>query len=763
MKTLALFLLLFFLLSCSSGGNLKTSYGMKLISYPNLNLCKGKYNVNRWTNCTGFVNYKNDDTYQGPFFNGKAHGEGMYTWPNGDTFFGTFVNNTYTKGIYKWKSGNMYIGEFKPFMKNSKTVYNKHGLGIFKGRNEIYIGDFENNNYHGVGLKKHGYRKNTISEGVFKKGFFYNKKDVDYKIRQVKDYLRNYINKDQDIKKFVDSEIDVKNRTRNKYIAEKSDLLRQKEKDYREFSQSLSLSNSIEKIKKNFFTKFSNCSSKKQDFCVRKIKFSNGVGEGLIKNRKLNGIGFFKNKNGEEAYVGQFKNNNYDGLGIYFYKDNWIYDGQFKNGKKMGYGTMYFNKKVSKSGYWVDGKFKNKINFPISFYASSLLDKADPLFSNNTLAQNKTIRELKEELNKLKRENSNRLRRIKLDKVEPTINVFPKIDEEIVSLDGNINDDVGVSELIINGIEVGFEESGNFKTKLYIPRSGLNIKITAFDLNGNKNSKELFVNRKPIQNFKKVKFTKLDPTQFKVKKNNNSLAVIVGISNYKDIPSKAMFADNDAKVFYDYAKFKLGIPDENIKELINSRAEESDILLALKEWLRLNSVNNKSNIYLFFAGHGLASQDGKEKYLLPYDGRPELLDKTAVLLKELINDISILKPKKVFIFLDTCYSGLSRTEESLISARPVVLKATDDYLPENFTLFSASKHDQISRPLNETKHGMFSYFLMKGMEGFADLNNDKRITTNELHQYVKTNVNKFSLGKQTPQLFGNSETILVNF
>ena len=42
-----------------------------------------------------------------------------------------------------------------------------------------------------------------------------------------------------------------------------------------------------------------------------------------------------------------------------------------------------------------------------------------------------------------------------------------------------------------------------------------------------------------------------------------------------------MLADNDAKVFYDYAKFKLGIPDENIKELINSR-RESDILLALK-------------------------------------------------------------------------------------------------------------------------------------------------------------------------------------
>ena len=51
---------------------------------------------------------------------------------------------------------------------------------------------------------------------------------------------------------------------------------------------------------------------------------------------------------------------------------------------------------------------------------------------------------------------------------------------------------------------------------------------------------------------------------------------------------------------------------------------------------------------------------------------------------------------------------------------------------------------------------------MKGMEGFADTNNDKKITTNELYQYVKTNVSKFSLGKQTPQLFGTSETVLVN-
>ena len=35
---------------------------------------------------------------------------------------------------------------------------------------------------------------------------------------------------------------------------------------------------------------------------------------------------------------------------------------------------------------------------------------------------------------------------------------------------------------------------------------------------------------------------------------------------------------------------------------------------------------------------------------------------------------------------------------------------------------------------------MFSYFLMKGMEGDADSNRDNQITAAELHEYVEQNV-----------------------
>ena len=52
--------------------------------------------------------------------------------------------------------------------------------------------------------------------------------------------------------------------------------------------------------------------------------------------------------------------------------------------------------------------------------------------------------------------------------------------------------------------------------------------------------------------------------------------------------------------------------------------------------------------------------------------------------------------------------------------------------------------------VKEAKHGMFSYFLMKGMEGDADANQDNQITAGELHAYVQQNVIQQSSGARRP-------------
>ena len=61
-------------------------------------------------------------------------------------------------------------------------------------------------------------------------------------------------------------------------------------------------------------------------------------------------------------------------------------------------------------------------------------------------------------------------------------------------------------------------------------------------------------------------------------------------------------------------------------------------------------------------------------------------------------------------------------------ARGLRVSAKSDDLPANFTVLSAAANDQISSSLPEAKHGLFSYLLMRGLEGDADADRDRMIT-----------------------------------
>jgi uncharacterized caspase-like protein len=161
----------------------------------------------------------------------------------------------------------------------------------------------------------------------------------------------------------------------------------------------------------------------------------------------------------------------------------------------------------------------------------------------------------------------------------------------------------------------------------------------------------------------------------------------------------------------------------------------------------------------------LPSQDGKNLYFLPYAADRDLLDRTAINQNELIKILADLNPNSVTLITDSCYSGMSKTGDTLIAnARPVAMKSSEIVLPKNFTLFSASSPDQISSSSKDLRHGIFSYYLMKGLEGDADLNSDNKITLAELHSYARINVAKMALSlnrTQEPQLHGDGNRIIV--
>ena len=99
----------------------------------------------------------------------------------------------------------------------------------------------------------------------------------------------------------------------------------------------------------------------------------------------------------------------------------------------------------------------------------------------------------------------------------------------------------------------------------------------------------------------------------------------------------------------------------------------------------------------------------------------------------------------------------------MASLRPMTLLVQEQNVPDGFTILSAAKGDQTSQSLEEAKHGLFSYFLMRGLEGDADANNDNQITAGELHSFVTDRVERHSGFKQTPDLQGDAGRVLVRF
>jgi len=338
--------------------------------------------------------------------------------------------------------------------------------------------------------------------------------------------------------------------------------------------------------------------------------------------------------------------------------------------------------------------------------------------------------------------------------------IFEANQNMVTNVKGRVEDDSKIVSLTIDGDQVALIK-GKFSQTLYVLPNGQEIEIVAIDKFGNQSKTTVALRRAderilPIP----VSFAKLNPLAIKAPLNNNAVALIIGVEDYENT-FEAKYAKQDALFFNDFAHQAFGVPRYNIKLLTNSGARRNDALLQIRTWLPKIIKENKTDFYLFFSGHGLASNDGEDLFLLPYDGYPAILKESALKRNEIFNSIQKLNPKSVTVFLDTCYSGATRSEEMLVAARPVMIEVQEQLIPNNFTVFSASANNEIASVFKEAEHGLFSYFLMKGLEGEADENGDEQITNGELHAFINQKVSRQA--NQTTQLSGDPNQILTQW
>ena len=233
----------------------------------------------------------------------------------------------------------------------------------------------------------------------------------------------------------------------------------------------------------------------------------------------------------------------------------------------------------------------------------------------------------------------------------------------------------------------------------------------------------------------------------------NRWGLVIGIENYANLPS-VDYAKKDALLVRDYFTKILGIPQENLILLSDEKATKSAITGNIKEHLPKN-LEKDSTLYIYFAGHGAPDIDKGDAYLIPYDGDMRYITQSGYKLKDFYQDISSLDINRTYVFLDSCFSGSSARGEKMLlaGARPALIHVEDVAVASDKVIsLTASKGGQISNSYKEMEHGLFTYYLLSGLRGLADTNNDGWIGVGELYTYIKAQVNQKARRKGVEQL-----------
>ncbi len=242
----------------------------------------------------------------------------------------------------------------------------------------------------------------------------------------------------------------------------------------------------------------------------------------------------------------------------------------------------------------------------------------------------------------------------------------------------------------------------------------------------------------------------------KAKIKTRSYAIVIGIEQYRQGLPPANFAAHDAQKMTEYLTKVLGYPEESVVTLLNDRASNVDLAKYFEKWLP-NNVEPGGTVFIYYSGHGAPNPKTGDAYLVPYDGDPSFIDETGYSLKRMYAALGKLPAKEVIVALDSCFSGAGGRSVLAKGSRPLVMNMQTVFvLSRNMTVLSAAAGDQISSTYDEKGHGLFTYFMLKGIKNEDVVKPDGSIAISDLFGYIKPQVERIARkqynNEQSPQL-----------
>lgn len=231
---------------------------------------------------------------------------------------------------------------------------------------------------------------------------------------------------------------------------------------------------------------------------------------------------------------------------------------------------------------------------------------------------------------------------------------------------------------------------------------------------------------------------------------HESWAVIIGIDNYPKWP-KLHYAVNDANGIKEILLRKFQFSPEHVITLLNEEATREKIMSVLGDTLsNPKNVQHDDRVFVFFAGHGTTRKlpSGRDLgYIVPFDADTQNFQGQSISMTNFQDISESIPAKHVFFLMDSCYSGLAITRG----------QGEGNYLREMSRrtarqMLTAGGANEEVADNGPNGHSVFTWTVLQGLEGRADLNSDGFISAAELAAYVGPGVS--ALSHQTPA-FGN--------
>jgi hypothetical protein len=243
-----------------------------------------------------------------------------------------------------------------------------------------------------------------------------------------------------------------------------------------------------------------------------------------------------------------------------------------------------------------------------------------------------------------------------------------------------------------------------------------------------------------------LKTSEVDAPRYKKDERKDDLAVVVGVEKYPDLPA-ASYAERDADAVRAHL-LALGFPERNVFTLKGQQATKSALIKELEARLK-NLSNERSQVFVYFSGHGAPDPKTGDAYLVPVDGDPAFLEETAYPLKRLYESLGRLKAKSVVVALDSCFSGAGGRSVLAKGLRPLVHVSAPKAGGKVISLTAAAA-GEVSGASEAQGHGLFTYYFLKGL-------NDGKTKLGPLTDFLTPRVQDEARRQnrdQTPQLSG---------